>query len=335
MGSNQTLLPTPSATLTVPRNFPAQPVPGKVQALWEINKNKLWHKFSPYVNYDQNQLFNGFTTQPFYYIYPDQNNQGLNALKKYDSNTFSPGSSAIDVIRVSKFLGSNTGIIFLGKQFLLQTGNAYNETRIYNPSSPIIAAGMGLGLGAIRPQRHFDTSAGLSGVPGTLIGSAIPNALFGAPKINPPSGTIGGSLSDAMMTTGGKGLLRADDANRALAHFQTAWPQTTKGGSLNSTFASRMKNLATSLFANFIPSTQDGIEVRSDEGSYGMMVGGGNVKFAYNSSQGGVFEFGQQWIAGSKTIRKTDQYPSLPYRLFQGANGQPVKVSNANLSGYT
>ena len=305
MGNQQTL--KPSAPTKIPSNYPSIPTPGKLQILWNSNNHDLYHKLSPYVEYS-NSLIGGFTTQPYNYTYPDEGNKGLAGLRKYESRMFPIGSAPLDVIRVSKFLASGNGIIFLGKQFLLQTGNSYNETRIYNPTSTIIAAGMGLALGAIRPQRNFDTSAGLAGIASSLIGSAIPNALFGAPKINKPDGTapdalIGGPLE----TTGGKGVLRAGTANAGRAHLETAWPKIASGGGSGmGGFGSIVKGLAKSLFANFIPATQDGIKQKSDEGTYGLMIGAGSVKFNYmgNSDARG---FHQRWIAGSNIMRKDSQ----------------------------
>lgn len=333
MGSQQTLQPTPSL-ITIPSNFPSNPTPGKIQILWEGNSKKLYRRLSPYTEYHQS-LIGGFTSEPFFYTFADESGKGLSGLKRYESRVFPLGSAPIDVIRTSKFLASGNGIIFLGKQFLLQTGNVYNETRIYNPTSPIVAAGMGLALGSIRPQRNFDTSGGLGGIARTLIGNAIPDALFGAPKISAPSGTVSGALPDATLNTGGKGLLRAGTANRGLSHLTAAWPQNTKGSSIASGFRDVVKGLVTSLFSNFIPQTQNGFQARSDEGSYGLMVGAGSSKFTYIGRDGSTFGFGQQWIAGGKIIRKNGQYPSVPYRIFTGPNGEPIQILNDNLQSKT
>lgn len=329
MGSQQIVQPTPSL-ITIPSNYPNIPTPGKLRILWDANHRKLYRKLSPYAEYHQS-LIGGFTSQPFFYTFIDEAGKGVSGLKKYESRAFPVGSAPIDIIRTSKFLASGNGIIFLGKQFLLQTGNPYNETRIYNPISPIVAAGMSISLGTIRPQRNFDTSGGLGGIARTLIGNKIPDALFGAPKINPPSGTVSSALPDATLTTGGKGLLRAGTANRGFSHLQAAWPETSKGSSLSGGFKSVLKGLATSMFANFIPQNQNGMKVRSDEGAYGIMVGAGGTKFVYVDKNGSVVGFGQQWIAGGKDIRKKGQYPSA-YRLFVGSNGIPARLTNDNLA---
>lgn len=308
-----------------PLNYPINPTEGKIQLIFETNSKSLYHRLSPYTDYGQG-LFS-WGKQPFYFVYPDEGNKGLPGLRKYESRAFPMGSAPIDVIRVAKFLGSGAGIKFLGKQFLLQTGNPFNETRIYNPTSPIVAAGMGLSLGMIRPQRNFDTSAGLFGLATTLIGSSIPS-LFKAPTINPPSGTTGlDALSDTMKSIGGKGLIRAGTANRGRAHLEAAWPQTTKGGSINKTFGSVLKNMVTSMFANFISQKQDGIQFKSDEGAYGLMIGSGPTsKFGYLSSKGENMEFGPAWYAGGKGIRKDGQTPQS-YKIFVKYDSNGTRIN--------
>lgn len=302
------------ALIRKPLNYPTSPTEGKIQLIWETNSKSLYRRLSPYSNYTKGIFTWG--DQPFYFTYPDEGNKGLPGLRKYESRMFPMGSAPIDVIRVARFLGSGAGLKFLATQFLLQTGNAYNETRIYNPTSPIVAAGMGLTFGMVRPQRNFDTSAGLFGLATTLIGPSIPS-LFKEPTINPPSGTTGlSALSDPMKSTGGKGLLRAGTANRGRAHLEAAWPQSGQGGGMRKTFGSVLKNIVTSMFANFIPQTQSGIQFKSDEGAYGLMLGSGPIsKFGYLSSKGETLEFGPAWFGGSKIIRKNGQIPQS-YKIF-------------------
>ena len=152
------------ALIKRPPGYPTGPAVGKPKMILQYNGNatSLYHRLSPYSNYNQGLIAWG--DEPYYYIYPDQAKDFPQSLKKYDSHIFAPGSGIIDVIRATKFLVSGRGIQFLATQFLLQTGAAYNETRIYNPTSPIVAAGMTLALGSTRPTRMFDTSAGLAGI---------------------------------------------------------------------------------------------------------------------------------------------------------------------------
>lgn len=297
------------ALIKRPTDYPTYPTEGKIQMIFETNSKSLYHRLSPYNNYSQGVFSWG--TQPFYFTYPDEAGKGLNSLRKYDSRLFPIGSAPIDIIRVTKFLSSGVGIKFLGKQFLLQTGNPYNETRIYNPTSPIVAAGMGLALGAMRPQRFIDTSGGLLGIASSLIGSSIPS-LFKEPTINPPSGTTGlKALSDPMKSVGGKGLIRAGTAERAKSHLEAAWIKPTPKG-----FGQIALGVIKSLFSNFIPKNQNGIQVRSDEGAYGLMLGiGPKSRFSYVDANGKTYEFGQMWYGGGKNIRKDNQTP-LSYKIF-------------------
>lgn len=303
------------ALIQKPSNYPTQPTTGKIEMIYSTNAKSLYHRFSPYANYNENSGFLTWGTQPFYYIYADENKKGLNALKKYESRLLPIGDAPIDVIRVSKFLISGAGIGFLAKQFLLQTGNVYNETRIYNPLSPVVAAGMSLVGGNIRPNRNFDTSGGLAGIVGSLGGGAIMSSIFGAPKINPPSGTTGvGALPTVNATTGGKGLLRASTANTGKGLMESKWGKSSRSGGFLS-----------AIFSNFIPQTQTGIVYKSDEGAYGLMIKDlKNSLWSDNASPTNTLSAvknppSQMWIAGKGGkggIRKENETVKVPYRIF-------------------
>ena len=336
MGNETALVQQPFyptwALIQKPPNYPDHPAEGKVEMIWETNFHSIYHRFSPYTDYDMTLINKVFRDkEPFYYIYADENKKGLNALKKYESTIFPIGSAPIDVIRVSKFLGSGRGITFLGKQFLLQTGNPFNETRIYNPISPIVAAGMGLALGSIRPQRHFDTSGGLAGIARSLIGNAIPDALFGPPKVSKPDGTAPDALTNGPLENiGGKGLIRAGTANAAKAHLESAW---IPAGSQTFSFGSVVKKLVKSLFLNVLPASQSGIKQRSDESAYGLMVAAGGKRFAY---QGNSREFGftQIWLAGgggdkSDNIIRPGGQNVFASRISNSPDGKTSIVSDA------
>lgn len=319
MGNQQTVQPT-TGLIKIPQTYPKSPTPGKIQALWNANSTALYHRLSPY-NGTSNTLIPGFTKEPYYWVYPDEGNKGLNALRKYDTRAYPIASAPIDVIRVSKFLGSGNGIIFVAKQLLLQTGNAFNETRVYNPASPIIAAGMGLGAGTIRPQRNFDTSAGLMGVASTLIGGTIPNAIFGAPKINPPGGTIGSALPIINASTDGKGLSRAQTANTGLSMLKSKWGDKTAG-----------PGFIKQLFANIGATSQDSnIQYKSSEGAYGIMLKAGPSRFTYIGNSGDI-GFIQKWIAGSKGIRKQGEINESAARISRSPDGTIPSITPAKTS---
>lgn len=321
MGNVQTIQPTPSY-IKIPASYPKIPTPGKIQILFTANKGKLWHKLSPYTDYDSSTLLNKVfsDTEPFYYVYADQET-GLNALRRYQSTVFPIGSAPIDVIRVSKFLISGRGIGFLATQFLLQRANAFNETRIYNPTSPIMAAGMTLAFSQVRPQRHIDTS-GLAGIAGSLLGN-VGSAIFGAPKNDPPTGTVGAGALPWQGQNSGKGLLRFGTANTAKSLLELKWPITSgnsSGGGLGG-LLSTISGLAQGLVDNFITPKQKDIQKRSDEGTYGRMIAAGSnptidgIRFGYyGNSQ--YFSFLQRWVGGGKTSRKNNEYPATAGRLF-------------------
>ena len=68
MGSQQTIEPT-NALVTIPANYPKTPAPGKLELLLNTNSTKLYREFSPYSDYNQNNLIGGFTTQPYFYTF--------------------------------------------------------------------------------------------------------------------------------------------------------------------------------------------------------------------------------------------------------------------------
>ena len=75
---------------------------------------------------------------------------GSKSRVKDDSRLLPLVSTARDITRVTRFLASPEGVLFLGKQTLLQTGNVFAETRLYNPAGVIINADPFLGRGSVR-----------------------------------------------------------------------------------------------------------------------------------------------------------------------------------------
>jgi len=305
--------PRPALTVTVPTNYPTTPMPGKIQILFDANRRSLYHKLSPY-GYDT--FFGIKTRQPFIYTYPDEANV-TNPNNLYIVDLYH--RSITDVKRVAKFMGSQNGILFIGKQFLLQTGNAFNETRIWNPTSPIVAAGMGLDLWAIRPQRNVDTSDLLGSLLGS-VGSGIRSIFTNSPP-KPPAGTMGAKALPTNNPTGGKGLLRGGTADAALIQLNQRWTTpNTKGLGLGGFVGNFLKKT----FGNFIPKTQNG-ERRADESAYGLMLGSGTGEtgpFTYLGANGEIIGGVQQlWFGGSPKVmrRPTKGLPPTPLnptRLF-------------------
>ena len=74
--------------------------------------------------------------QPYISILPDTNDSRSRI--KDDDRSVPTVSVLRDTRRVSKFLTSSEGVLFLAKQTLLQTGNTFINTRLYNPASPLL-----------------------------------------------------------------------------------------------------------------------------------------------------------------------------------------------------
>ena len=116
-------------------------------------------------------------------------------------------ASRRDGDRVRKFLGSSTGTKFILKQLVLQGFQPHDETKVYNPASPIIAALRLASFGLVdRPTRHLDTSnivGGLLGASGLGSIARTVGGLFGGggPAVPaPPRSSV------ASLASGGLGL---------------------------------------------------------------------------------------------------------------------------------
>jgi hypothetical protein len=79
---------------------------------------------------------------------------GSGYLSKFENRILPVRSALQDVKRISLFSLSNNGLLFLAKQQLLQTGNAFEQTRLINPLFPIIAAGLPGAGNLVRVRRH-------------------------------------------------------------------------------------------------------------------------------------------------------------------------------------
>ncbi len=263
-----------SPLLAPPYNFPRSK-PGNIELLWNSNFASLYHRLSPYG-------YGNISKEPFEYRYPDD---GVNTQIKNESILKPVGSVAVDVDRVTKFINSSRGSIFLSNQNELQKLNSYNETRLYDSDSVIAAAG--LPTSGKRPTRFIVRK---SAPPGTLVSSL------------PPIGI-----------KNDRGLLRPEDANRSLSMLNDKWDRA------NGDTKARIANKAQSMFANTVPKTQQGISVRSDEGTYGKMVDWGGQPYGDGSTHGfgytgatSVFDFMQRWVGGGIAIRKKSEYPPRP-----------------------
>jgi hypothetical protein len=168
-------LPTPTADFINIRS------PGKIERLFTANgnSNTLYTTNKPQDLY----LKGPISTANFDYRSIEQGQR--NKL----TTTFE--ASRRDARRVTKFLSSSAGTRFILKQLVLQGFQPHDETKVYNPSSPIIAALRLASFGALdRPTRHLDTSNIIGGLlGGTGLGSVTRTVggLFGGGGSTTPS----------------------------------------------------------------------------------------------------------------------------------------------------
>lgn len=77
------------------------------------------------------------SNQPFVSVKPDTD--ASRSRIKDDIRLFPTGVSVSrDYTRISKFLTSGDGALFIAKQYLLQSANTFANTKIYNPASPLL-----------------------------------------------------------------------------------------------------------------------------------------------------------------------------------------------------
>ena len=319
-----------SKGLSIPPSFNAVRSP-KLLTLFERNSNLLYTKYS---YYNQEEGNAAVSQQPFFAVNPDnvqlgalKSNSSLNTRKKTDSRTLPFVSADEDVIRIRKFLNTPAGNKFGATQFLLQGLQPFNETKIYNPLMPIIAAARPGTLGLIsRPTRFVELNAG--GLFGALGLKAVSTILFGNSNPTPPPGTATGKpatffnsinpfssrLPGALPVNrqdGGKGLTRGKSASDAYKNFTDYWSPTSRGlvGKLLSTVGNYIRG-STAIGA-LVPIGQPrGTVFKADESSYDLMIRNGVINQPY--SRPGIFGKLLSAFLGSS--------PSIPRFVWVDAN---------------
>jgi hypothetical protein len=277
---------SPSSVL-VPRNYPKEPSPGKISLLFSANEKQIYHK----LNFDIPM-----------YRYPDNPPSGL---RKVGGRGLPLGLGVDDVIRVTRFIGSGKGLLFVGKQFMLQGFQPFDETNLYNPTEIILSATANLTGGLLTsPKRHIDKSGGLLGGLASLVG-------IGISRGNPPPSTVaaggngsGGKFLEGLFTNlvgssssreeevlpvqnygNATGLLRGKTASKAKSILQSKWG-VASGGSTGGILGF-IKGMAKSMFPQAFGSIkQNGVKQRSDELTYDWMVKFYNDVTANNLAQG-------------------------------------------------
>ena len=310
------------AGYTLPSGFNNLRQPGELSVLYAQNSDAIYNKYKLQTDYNNGLLRFG-PRQPFITVNPNNARKGVNGLKRYESRALPIGSALQDVVRVSKFSVSGNGVIFLGKQLVLQGLNTFNETKIYNPLMPILASTSIASFGIIpSPTRHIEPNLG--GVLGALGLGAVSNAL-GLNKPTPPKGTVGAGALPSINKAGGKGLIRGSTATNANKNFQNTW-----GGGKSAGFLSGVGNFfkSSTLFGAFIPVGQPNKEkYKVGESTYGIMASTrtvfeqppGTLKHTFDK------KVIQKWYAGTSdnTVRKgdTDETTGVRGRYFRQADG--------------
>ena len=256
------MLPTsiPQASKLAPiHRMTVGPDPVNLETRFNDASGGIYSAYSPY---DTQQDGVGFR-QP--YVWTGLNDSNTKKyIKRYDNTTFPEGSTLQDLQRVGKFMLSGTGIIYSGIQFTLQTQNAFNETRIWNPLSILTASGKQGLFGAIpRPVRHIESSGGILNTIATGLLSSIGISSMALNTKMPPDGTATKGLealsSEVKIGSAwpSKGLLRYQTSVAGQVNFTKRYGATDGGGIVQNFLSS----LASSLIKNltrYIPSTTGG-----------------------------------------------------------------------------
>ena len=280
--------------------------PGKLETLFNTKNNSdvLYNKNKPIDLYAKG-LISSELAPPFYANPNQGQRQKINA-----SRSFPIQSALRDGTRIRRFLGSGKGGAFLTKQIILQGFASFDETKIYNPASPLLAAVRLSTFGAIeRPTRFIDSSNLVGGLMGAAGLGGITKAiggLFGATEGNPspprssvasaasvPKGGLGGFFNFTGLFGGGdkadqvmpitgrdgvKGLLRGNTATSAYNNkrYKSLMSNSAgKGGffgNLLKAAGSFLKN--NTILGGLLPPTQPiaGLNYRADEDTYDLML---------------------------------------------------------------
>jgi len=280
--------------------------PGKLETLFNTKNNSdvLYSKNKPIDLYAKG-LISSELAPPFYANPNQGQRQKINA-----SRSFPIQSALRDGTRIRRFLGSGKGSAFLTKQILLQGFAPFDETKIYNPASPLLAAVRLSTFGVIeRPTRFIDSSnlvgglmgaAGLGGITkaigglfGATEGSPSPPRSSVASAASQPKDGLGGFFNFTGLLGGGdktnqvmpitgrdgvKGLLRGNTATSAYNNkrYKSLMSNSAgKGGffgNLLKAAGSFLKN--NTILGGLLPPTQPiaGLNYRADEDTYDLML---------------------------------------------------------------
>jgi len=296
----------------VPPNYPLGPAPGKLQLLLNSNAHQIYHKYSPFTNYNDS-ILGGILSdqQPFVYTYIDEfQNSAFTKLPesvKGLANIANINQDSInDIVRVSKFLISSWGVQFLITQAAVQRTAPFDETRIYNPLSPILATvqPLTLGIGNL-PTRHIE--GGLLGLANSVTSTVGINLTNG---FQTPKSTVGDGALPSLAKGQGKGLIRGSDANTALVALKQRWGATqSTGTSLG--LSGLLSTIGSSFKAFFGSAPKSPGTYRADEQAADLMY---NSKTQYTLQFGttAMFYWFQPWYNGNTGNRPGGMFKLWP-----------------------
>ena len=223
-------------------------------ATFQAKSNSIYNKYTPFTTYSFGP------SQPFVYTKISDSTFSKN-LTKYDSPAFPIGSTIRDLQRIGQYSVTGNGLLYLGKQLLMQNTNAFNETRIYNPLSLLKATARPGSLGLIDyPKRHLETSGGLLNFFKDALLSTIGFETKDAekPRIEGTATGVGGvAYSTYAGSLGGAraGLLRLGTAKSAISIFESRWVTISKKGNTDGGFLAKLGSALVSKLKSMIPST--------------------------------------------------------------------------------
>ena len=220
-------------------------------ATFQAKSNSIYNKYTPFTTYSFGP------SQPFVYTKISDSTFSKN-LTKYDSPAFPIGSTIRDLQRIGQYSVTGNGLLYLGKQLLMQNTNAFNETRIYNPLSLLKATARPGSLGLIDyPKRHLETSGGLLNFFKDALLSTIGFETKDAEKPSIQGTATGVAYSQYAGSLGGAraGLLRLGTAKSAISKFESRWVTSPDQGGTNGGFLANLGNALVSKLKSLIPST--------------------------------------------------------------------------------
>jgi len=305
--------------LFIPSNINTGPSPNKLLTLFNANSDKIYTKFSYFSDGGRG------TGQPFITTNPNSHKNNLPSIQG-----FPLGNALQDTIRITRFSKSVPGLIFALKQVGLQGLQPFNETKIYNPLMPILAAAVPGSLGLLdRPIRHIEPTLG--GVFGALGLSTITNLFTTKANPTPPKGTVGAIALPINAPGGAKGLTRGASTSTPYKNLTSYWGGPASGGGLLSTVGNFFKS--NTLFGAFSAVGQPkGTIYKADESTYDLMYN--NLlktpsKFSSYNQTGDINIINQKWYSPNiKTLQST------PKTFYFDANKSGISVGSYNENIY-